>query len=53
MRPINGINSENVGFSALNPNAPLAMTFAPGPTFGYVTNALPPPFARFGVRFRF
>jgi Carboxypeptidase regulatory-like domain/TonB dependent receptor len=40
-------------FNALNSNAPLAATFASGPTFGYVTNALPPRIARFGVRFRF
>jgi hypothetical protein len=40
-------------FNALNSNAPLAATFAAGPTFGYVTNALPPRIARIGVRFRF
>ena len=32
---------------------PLSANFASGPTFGYVTNALPPRIARVGVRFRF
>lgn len=40
-------------FNALNSNAPLSATFASGPTFGYVTNVLPPRIARFGARFRF
>jgi hypothetical protein len=40
-------------FNALNSNAPLAATFVSGPTFGYVTNVLPPRIARFGARFRF
>ncbi|MBI1876038.1 MAG: TonB-dependent receptor [Acidobacteria bacterium] len=40
-------------FNALNSNAPLSATFASGPTFGYVTNVLPPRIARIGARFRF
>jgi hypothetical protein len=40
-------------FNALNSNAPLSATFASGPTFGYVTNVLPPRIARIGTRFRF
>jgi hypothetical protein len=40
-------------YDALNSNAPLAATFASGPTFGYVTNVLPPRIARIGARFRF
>ena len=40
-------------FNALNSNAPLSATFASGPTFGYVTNVLPPRIARMGIRFRF
>jgi hypothetical protein len=40
-------------YNALNSNAPLSATFVSGPTFGYVTNVLPPRIARMGVRFRF
>jgi TonB dependent receptor-like, beta-barrel len=40
-------------YNVLNSNAPLSATFASGPTFGYVTNVLPPRIARMGVRFRF
>lgn len=40
-------------YNALNSNAPLSATFASGPTFGYVTNVLPPRIARIGARFRF
>jgi hypothetical protein len=40
-------------FNALNSSAPLAAIFAAGPTFGYVTNVLPPRVARFGARFKF
>ena len=40
-------------YNLLNSSAPLSATFASGPTFGYVTNVLPPRIARMGVRFRF
>jgi hypothetical protein len=40
-------------YNLLNSNAPLSATFVSGPTFGYVTNVLPPRIARMGVRFRF
>jgi Carboxypeptidase regulatory-like domain len=40
-------------FNLLNSNAPLSATFASGPTFGYVTNILPPRIARIGGRFNF
>lgn len=40
-------------FNALNSNAPLSATFESGPSFGYVTNVLPPRIARLGARFRF
>jgi hypothetical protein len=40
-------------FNLLNSNAPLSATFVSGPTFGYVTNVLPPRIARIGARFRF
>jgi hypothetical protein len=40
-------------YNLLNTNAPLAATFASGPTFGYVTNVIPARIAKFGVRFRF
>jgi hypothetical protein len=40
-------------FNMLNSNAPLSATFLSGPTFGYVTNVLPPRIARIGARFAF
>jgi hypothetical protein len=40
-------------YNVLNSNAPLAATFASGPTFGYVTNVLPPRIGRIGARFNF
>lgn len=40
-------------FNVLNSNAPTSATFTSGPTFGYVTNLLPPRIARFGVQFMF
>ena len=40
-------------YNVLNSNAPLSAAFASGPTFGYVTNVLPPRVARVGIRFRF
>ena len=40
-------------YNVLNSNAPLSATFLSGPTFGYVTNVLPPRIARMGARFNF
>jgi hypothetical protein len=40
-------------YNLLNTNAPNVMTFASGPTFGYVTEILPPRIWRFGVRYLF
>src|SRR5262249_10546880 len=40
-------------YNILNSNAPLSATFTSGPTFGYITNVLPPRIARVGARFNF
>jgi hypothetical protein len=40
-------------FNALNSNAPTAINFASGPTFGYYTSVVPPRVARLGARFTF
>jgi hypothetical protein len=40
-------------YNVFNTNAPLSATFASGPTFGYVTNVIPPRIAKLGVKYRF
>jgi carboxypeptidase family protein len=40
-------------FNALNSNAPTAINFTSGPTFGYYTSIVPPRVARLGARFNF
>jgi outer membrane receptor protein involved in Fe transport len=40
-------------FNALNSNAPTAINFASGPSFGYYTSIVPPRVARVGARFTF
>lgn len=40
-------------YNVLNSNAPLSATFVSGPTFGYITNVLPPRIGRIGARFNF
>jgi Carboxypeptidase regulatory-like domain/TonB dependent receptor-like, beta-barrel len=40
-------------FNLLNTNAPLVLTFASGPTFGYATDVVPARIARLGIRYTF
>jgi hypothetical protein len=40
-------------FNLLNSSAPITMTVASGPTFGYATAVLPPRVARVGVKYSF